>query len=57
MRGCLRRIYSTKQIPCVLQASRIKGFGTYATQPEIGKMSDGEMRDLIAGRYEQKAPR
>lgn len=33
-------------------AAFIKGFGTYATQPEIGKMSDGEMRDLIAGRYE-----
>lgn len=33
-------------------AAFIKGFGTHALRPEIGKMSDAEIRDLIAGRYE-----
>lgn len=35
MRGCLRRIYSTKQISCVLQASRISSFMVAVTQRSI----------------------
>lgn len=30
----------------------IKGFAARAVNPVIGHMSDGEIRDLVAGRYE-----
>ena len=33
-------------------ASFIKGFAARACHPEIGRMSDAEVRDMIAGRYE-----
>ena len=32
-------------------ASFIKGFASRVRNPEIAKLSDGEVRDLIAGRY------
>lgn len=33
-------------------ASFIKGFASRARHPEVGRMSDTEVRDMIASRYE-----
>ncbi|MEC4273102.1 hypothetical protein VJ923_08020 [Adlercreutzia sp. R25] len=33
-------------------AAFIKGFAARARHPEVGRLSDAEVRDLIAGRYE-----
>ncbi len=33
-------------------ASFIKGFASCATDPHIGRMSDAQLRDLVASRYE-----
>lgn len=33
-------------------AAFIKGFAARVRHPEIGRLSDAEVRDLIAGRYE-----
>lgn len=33
-------------------ASFIKGFASRACHPEVGRMSDAEVRDMVASRYE-----